>query len=345
MTKRQRKVLLAIIEEYISSAEPVGSRTIAKKPALGVSAATVRIEMSDLEALGFLKQPHASSGRIPTQKGFRFYVDHMVRPHLFSWEDFDYSSLTYKIECLEQLVPCISHIVSHLTNCMTFVLERDGNEERLSSVQLIPLEERLAVAILVTNTGRVYQHKLELPHAIDGLTLEKLLAFLNDKLRGITLLQLERVKNEVQNEIRKYIEQYEQVSGVLDKMLVPMAEDKLYTSGATHLLQQPEFRDPDRLQPFLALLEQEQKVIKWLDSGNDGLEVKIGTEHDLDLAHHCTLVTSSYLLSGSSRVIIAVVGPMRMNYAQVLGLMDSLTTNFNDVATLFLGQERGRSIG
>ena len=348
MTERQRLILLAIIEEYILSAEPIGSRTISKKPGLDLSAATIRNEMSDLEEQGFLEKPHTSAGRTPSQSAFRFYVDHMMQPSTFTQGDIAhiYRHFAQKIERVEQLVQYTSNIVSQLTNCMTFVLDREVRDSKFMQMQFVPLSEREAIVLLVSDTGRVHHQRIELPLELPIEAIQNLVNSINVNLRGIDLSKLKYiVKKELYGELARHLDHYDRVSSFLDKMLELPYEERIYTSGVTRLLEQPEFRsNPDKLKSFLDLWEQERSVLDLINTERSGVQVQIGTEHAFGSLDHCTLITASYTALGESVGTIGVIGPMRMNYAEVIGLIDFIASEFLEEAKSFLYRSQRRGI-
>jgi heat-inducible transcriptional repressor len=333
LTERQKRILWAVIDDYIVSAEPVGSRTVSKKEGVGVSSATIRNEMADLEDMGFLEQPHTSAGRIPSQKGYRFYVDHLPLSHLWSKEDIqaiqDYATL--QLDDVEQTFQYISVMLAHLTNCMTFVVGCNHLEEQVKCFQFIPLSECSAVSILVTNTGRVHQHRVTLPEDISLTAVERLVNLLNARLIGVPLTKIRQmVTQELADECARYVTQVEDMADLLDQMLQAERGDRLYTSGTARILDQPEFRDVEKIKPLFDLIEEDQILMGLLEPKSAGVHVRIGCEHHVKAVQHCSIVTSAYTRDGESVGAIGVLGPMRMDYRRVMSLIDFMASDFSN---------------
>src|SRR5690606_5880087 len=195
LTERQKLILLAVIDDYITSAVPVGSRTVSKKKSIGYSAATIRNEMADLEEMGYLEQPHTSAGRIPSQQGYRFYVDHLLTPQ--SWtenEVFNYElQSSIEFENLEEIFRRLTSVISELTNYMTITLAPRMVEHRLKHLQVIPLTERYAVSIVVTNTGYVDQRRIIVPEEVTTEDIEHFVNLLNHRLQGLRMSKLKTI--------------------------------------------------------------------------------------------------------------------------------------------------------
>jgi heat-inducible transcriptional repressor len=333
LSDRQKRILWAIIDDYIISAEPVGSRTVSKKKNVGFSAATIRNEMADLEEMGFLEQPHTSAGRIPSQKGYRFYVDHLLIPTMWTTRDIFmlHQHYTEKIDEIEQTIQHTSSIISDLTHYLTVILGPKLSDNKLKHLQVIPLTNSSAVSILVTDKGQVHQKRVTLPEDVPFSSIERLINLLNHRLKGISLIKLRYiVDRELRVELVKYIDQYGKLIGFLDQMLQTKAEDRVYTSGTTRMLDQPEFRDIDKMKSLLGLIEKSQTIIQLFKSqSQEGVQIRIGTEHHIETVNHCSIITASYMIRGEPVGTIGVIGPIRMNYGKVIGLIDFLAKDIS----------------
>ncbi|RAL25841.1 heat-inducible transcriptional repressor HrcA [Thermoflavimicrobium daqui] len=332
LTERQKRILWAIINNYIVSAEPVGSRTVSKKEGVGFSAATVRNEMADLEEMGYLEQPHTSAGRIPSQKGYRFYVDHLLMPQ--KWTSSDLLSFqqlfSQNIDRVELAIQHTSNILSQLTNYMTICLGPRVFIDRLNHLQVVPLSDRSAVSIAVTDRGYVQQHRITLPEDVSVSTIERLINLLNHRLKGISLSKLKAtVHQELTNELKRYMDHYEQTLDLLDQILHIHHEERIYTSGTTRMLEQPEFQDVAKMKMLLNFLEEDQRLIQLLEPNTDGVHVRIGDEIHMEEVNHCSIITTSYMINGEPVGTIGVLGPTRMDYQRVISLIDILTQFFS----------------
>ncbi|WP_054950046.1 heat-inducible transcriptional repressor HrcA [Numidum massiliense] len=334
LTARQQQILAAVVENFIQYAEPVGSRTISKHANVGYSAATVRNEMADLEEMGYLEQPHASAGRIPTNTGYRYYVDYLVKPRKVSKKDSE-TIRTYfaeRINEIEHVFQQTAVIVSHLTNYTAIVLGPEVFQNKLKHMQLIPLSDRLAVAILVTDTGHVDKQRVIIPEHASASELEMLVNILNEKLAGVPLhLIRAKMYSEIAKELSRYTERYELLLQMVEQMITADDGERVYMGGATNLMSQPEFRDIDKIKLLYDLLEDQHTVVRLFDAEELGVQVTIGQENELEAVSHCSIITASYVLSGERVGSIGVLGPTRMDYGRLIGLMDFLSRDFNNI--------------
>ncbi|MED1853162.1 heat-inducible transcriptional repressor HrcA [Brevibacillus borstelensis] len=336
LSDRQRLILNAIVDNYIHSAEPVGSRTISKKDGIGFSSATIRNEMADLEELGYLEQPHTSAGRVPSTKGYRFYVDNLIQPHLLN--DLELGKLKQlfaeRIHHFEQVIEYTAQILSHVTNYTAIVLGPEIFEHRLKHIQIVPLNEEQAVAIVVTNTGRVENKLIDLPKGVRPQEIEKLVNILNTKLSDVPLWQLrQRLYQEIAGEMRRHVEQYEEMLHILEDSLTREEKERVYLRGATKIMNQPEFRDVDKVKDILELLERNDQLIHLFGAPAEGLTVRIGQENQLDAIKQCSIITTSYSLGGKPVGMVGILGPTRMEYRKVITVLNYLAEGLSQMLT------------
>lgn len=339
LTERQKIILQILVDDYIRSAEPVGSRTISKRPDISISSATIRNEMADLEELGFLEQPHTSAGRIPSQKGYRFYVDNLMQP--LNMEQPDVQSMRSlflsKIDQMEQVVQQSATILSSLTNYTSIVLGPQMYTENLRNIQLVPLVDRSAVAIIVTDTGHVENRKVTIPDGVPVESIQHYIELLNRKLVGMPLHRLKSaLHTEVASELQRYSEQTDSVMTLLNEMVEGREEStaKVYLGGTTMILDQPEFRDVGKLKPLLDMFEHTQELVRLLEGATDsGIVVRIGDENANSTIKDCSLITASYSVGGQPVGTIGVLGPTRMDYGRVISVMHQLSTNLSGMLT------------
>ncbi|TRY26246.1 MULTISPECIES: heat-inducible transcriptional repressor HrcA [Brevibacillus] len=336
LSERQRLILNAIVDNYIHSAEPVGSRTISKREDIGFSSATIRNEMADLEELGYLEQPHTSAGRVPSTKGYRFYVDNLIKPHMLS--DLELSKLKQlfaeRIHHFEQVIDYTAQILSHVTNYTAIVLGPEIFEQRLKHIQIVPLNETQAVAIVVTNTGRVENKLIDLPQGVRPQEIEKLVNLLNSKLTDVPLWQLrQRLYQEVAGEMRRHVEQYEEMLQILEESLQRQEGERVYLRGATKIMDQPEFRDVDKVKDILELLEQNDQLVHLFGPPTEGITVRIGQENQLDAMKECSIITTSYYIGGKPVGTVGILGPTRMEYSRVITVLNYLAEGLSRMLT------------
>lgn len=340
LTDRQKVILQILVDDYIRSAEPVGSRTISKRPDMSFSPATIRNEMADLEELGYLEQPHTSAGRIPSQKGYRFYVDHLMNP---TQNHLDVttvrSDLLQRLDEMEQVVQQAATILSGLTNYTAIVLGPQVFTTKLHNIQLMPLGERMAVAIIITDTGHVESRKVMIPEGMPPEALQHYVELLNRKLVGVPLHKLKgALHTEVADELRRYSEQFESAMTLFDQMVEPtedsLGTQKIYLGGTTRIMTQPEFRDVEKLKPLLDMFEQTQKLIHMLDgTSSGGVQVRIGQENQIETMHECSLVTASYTIGGIPVGSLGVLGPTRMEYGRVIRVLEDFSYSLSHMLT------------
>jgi len=320
-------ILTAIVDDYIRSAEPVGSRSISKRGDVGFSPATIRNEMSDLEELGFLEQPHTSAGRIPSIKGYRYYVDHLVKPGGVSpVEAVGFRTFfAEKMTEMEQVLQQAATILASMTNYTSIALGPESINHSLKHFQLVPLNAETAVAIVVTNTGHVENRTISLPKGISISDLEKTVHILNAKLAGVPMMRVtSKLYSEVGEELSRYVDHYEQVMGMLERAL-PVGDEhehRVYLGGATNMLTQPEFKDVDKIKTILDLLDETPTLSRMLSSAQSGIQVRIGTENEHEAINDCSVITATYAINGQSLGTIGILGPTRMDYAKVIRLLD-----------------------
>ncbi|MFF2090350.1 heat-inducible transcriptional repressor HrcA [Paenibacillus sp. NPDC058174] len=328
LTDRQRMILNAIIDDYIRSAEPVGSRSISKRGDVGFSPATIRNEMADLEELGFLEQPHTSAGRIPSTKGYRYYVDHLVNLNEVNEQDLTKvrSFFSEKVNEMEQVIQHAAMILSNLTNYTSILLGPEMFSTSLKHFSLVPLDASSAVAIIVTNTGHVENRTIQIPPGVSMEEMEKVVRILNTKLVGVPLIRLKsKLHAEMGQELDRYIDHCEEVLGVLDKALQSDDEHRIFLSGTTNMLTQPEFKDVDKVKTILDLLDERPAIMKMFSALPSGIQVRIGTENDQEAIADCSLITATYSVDGQSLGTIGILGPTRMEYGKVISLLNIIS--------------------
>ncbi len=335
LTQRQKMILSIIVDDYIRSAEPVGSRTISKRGDIGFSPATIRNEMSDLEEMGFLEQPHTSAGRIPSHKGYRYYVDHLIKLEDLSRHELEVlkSFFAEKIQETEQVIQQAATILSNLTNYTSIVLGPEVFSATLKHMQLVPLNDESAVAIIVTNTGHVENKVVTIPEGIPISEIEKVVSILNAKLVGVPLFQLRsKLYNEIGSELSKYVSRYEELIRMIESVFENDDDNRIFLSGTSNMLIQPEFRDVEKVKSILDLFDETHTLMRLFSSMPEGIQVKIGTENSVDAISNCSLITATYSIEGQSLGTIGILGPTRMEYGKVISLLDHLS---KDLAVMF----------
>ena len=307
LNERKKKILQIIIEDYISSAEPVGSRTIARKYDLGLSPATIRNEMSDLELLGYLEQPHTSAGRIPSAQAYRFYVDALIEPGTLTDND-------------------MALIDGWYNERVSMVLTNQQTIANFCYLKFLPLDSQHAILCIVADDGSIDTNVIDIPLGMSSEEMDylagKMSKLLEDRnLSDISVEILQTVHTDVVED--KLI--FSSLLQAVRKMTGRRQEQKVFLGGTKQLLNQPEFRDVERVRNLLGILEEEKVLKDLLQGGEDsGLKVTIGSENKFTGIQDCSMVQATYRLNGQIVGTMAVLGPTRMEYGKVISVMDYL---------------------
>ncbi|MBQ1511580.1 MAG: heat-inducible transcription repressor HrcA [Selenomonadaceae bacterium] len=336
--ERKQRILQAIIDDYISSAEPVGSRTLARKHDLGVSPATIRNEMADLEMFGYLEHIHTSSGRIPSSKGYRFYVDGLIPPKPVSDEEKALIDRWYKarVRRIDEVFRETARLISQVTKNVSMVLAPQISSAAFRCLQFLPLDDHRAIAVIMTDAGFVENKIVEMPSGAEFEDFQRMAGVINRCLAGQTLRSIEgpamkQIRDEIQDESL-----YESALEVIQRALDFEKKERLYLGGATHMMEQPEFHDVDRIKDILLMLEEEELIKDILHAHmGDGLEVTIGQENENSRIKDCSIITATYHLDGELLGTIAVLGPTRMEYGKAMSLLEYMNTNLANVIRRF----------
>ncbi|WP_299445826.1 heat-inducible transcriptional repressor HrcA [uncultured Phascolarctobacterium sp.] len=328
LNDRKKKILQLIIEDYISTAEPVGSRTIARKYDLGISPATIRNEMSDLELLGYLEQPHTSAGRIPSAQAYRLYVDSLIEPG--SLTDNERALINgwfnERRRSLDEIFQSTAKILSRMTQNVSLVLANRDADARFCYMKFLPLDERHAILCIITDDGNVDNCVVEIPLGMRMEELDYLAGKVSRLLEGRELSSIgEDLLQAVHSNIAEDKILFTSLVQSIRRLRNKHMEQKVFLGGTKQLLNQPEFRDVERVRSLLGILEEERVVRDLLKSGEDsGLKITIGSENKFSGIQDCSMVQATYRLNGQIVGTMAVLGPTRMEYGKVISVMDYL---------------------
>lgn len=337
MDERKQKVLLAIIQDYIATAEPVGSRTISRKYELGVSPATIRNEMSDLEEQGYIEQPHTSAGRVPSQLGYRYYVDCLMQKKRLTHDEerIILSGYRRKSKEIAQVLRQTNQIMSAMTTCASVVTGPQFGGSTFKHIQLVHLENGRALVVVVLDNGIVQNKLIEIPDGITAEDLFEISQVLNAKLRGLTLTNIKMTLiKEIYAELSNHQHIFDAAMDLIQETLHIDPEDKVYLAGTLNMLNKPEFRDIGKLKTLLSLLEQDdllRDVLTEESAGEDGITVRIGSENKLSGLENCSMVTATYQIDGKVIGSIGVLGPTRMEYDKTVSIMEFMTQHLSNI--------------
>ncbi|MCX7780705.1 MAG: heat-inducible transcriptional repressor HrcA [Negativicutes bacterium] len=335
LDERKCKILQAIIDDYISTAEPVGSRTIARKYNMGVGPATIRNEMADLEVLGYLEQPHTSAGRIPSAKGYRFYVDCLMSPSSLSEQEINLINNWYhtKVRRIEEVFQETAKILSRLTRNISLVVAPQFSQSTFKYMQFLPLDETRAILVVVTDTGYLENKVIAIPEGITMPELQRIAAAVNSRLAG---LQFNQIKSSLIRDIRNDVipdhALFEKTLDMLRQALTPSQRDRIYLGGTTQMLNQPEFRDVEKAKGLLTVLEEEKLLADILESQEaNGVVVTIGQENKFSGIQDLSVIQATYRVDGQVVGKVAVLGPTRIEYSKVMSVLDFMHRHLGEI--------------
>lgn len=331
---RKKKILYAIIKTYLETGEPVGSRTISKYADLKLSSATIRNEMSDLEEMGYILQPHTSAGRIPSDKGYRFYVDQLMEEKEREITETN-KLLIERQDKMELVLKKVAQYLAADTNYASMITSPQYHRTKLKFIQLSMVNDQQLLAVVVAEGNVVKNKMLHIEHGLDNETLLKLNILLNTSLNGLTMEEINlgtiaRLKE--QAGIHSSL-----VGDVLDAVAeaIQMDEDmEVYTSGATNIFKYPELADSAKASRLISAFEEKQQLVDLVESISQdenemGIQVYIGNESPVQTMKDCSVVTTSYDLGDGMKGTIGIIGPKRMDYDRVVTTLKTLTTQLD----------------
>lgn len=335
LDERKRKILHAIIRTYLETGEPVGSRTISKYSDLKLSSATIRNEMSDLEEMGYIIQPHTSAGRIPSDKGYRLYVDYLMEEKEREVTELK-ELMIQRTDKLEQVLKQVVKVLANNTNYATMISTPQYHQNKLKFIQLSKVDEHQILAVIVAE-GNVIRNKLiPICEDLDTETILKLNILLNTMLNGKTIaeINLQMISSmKEQAGIHSNI-----ISDVVDAVAEAIHSDEgmeIYTGGATNIFRYPELSDNGKASELIQTLEEKQMlaelVTETLSKEDKGIQVYIGGESPIQSMKDCSVVTATYELGQGLQGTVGIIGPKRMDYENVMSTLKTLMDQLDDV--------------
>ena len=343
LTERKLKILQAIISDYVRSAEPVGSRTLSKKFDLGISPATIRNEMSDLEEMGYLSHPHTSAGRVPSDKAYRLYVNHLMERHELTTVEKNLiaEKLRADVNEFDETIKHAARILSEITNLTSFAMSPTQNEDTLRFVNILPVVEHTVVLMIVSESGKVSNTalKLKVPYTEESLQILAKNITYNYNGKKITDVLKSRIISNFESDIEAMSRLAENIMPNFMKTLEDMLNVNLYMDGLTNIFDIPEYNDLEKAKSFLSLLDKKEDFTKRLMEREDGIIVTIGDENADDLMNDCSLITATYHVDGKLVGKIGVIGPTRMRYDEITSIIEYLTDNLNSTFQLEGGEK------
>lgn len=337
LTTRKKDILRAVVTDYIKSAQPVGSRTIARRYRFGLSPATIRNDMADLEEMGYLQQPHTSAGRVPTQKGYRYYVDNLMENADLTEEEKSQIKHVFesqKMREIEEIIKYTLSLLSSLTSYTSLVLGPQLKKSAFKKLQIMPIDGLRALLVLVTDTGFVKNKVISLPQTLSPAELSRIVTYLNRRLEGLTIDRLtSRLISEMRRDLYQHIKFLEDTFTLLEESLVE-DEGRVFLGGTTNILNQPEFGNIEKVKALLSLFEQHSLLAKLMSrpvAGVEGVVIRIGKENAIEEVHECSLVLASYSLGREVMGTVGVLGPTRMEYSRVVAVIEQVVEHLSRV--------------
>ena len=344
LTERKLRILQAIISDYVKTAEPVGSRTISKKYDLGISPATIRNEMADLEEMGYLTHPHTSAGRVPSDMAYRLYVNALMEKKELSKEEKNVIAerLHSNVYEFEKTIEHAATVLSEITNLTSFALTPSKNEDALKFINLLPVDENTVVLMIVSESGKISNTALNIgvPYTEENLQLLAKTMTYNYKGKSISEVLKNNIIESFESDITAMSGLAANVMPDFMRTLEDMLNVNLYMEGLTNIFDIPEYNDLQKAKNFISMLSQKEDFTRKLIEREDGVIVTIGEENADDVMNDCALITASYHVDGKLVGKIGVIGPTRMKYGEVTSIIEYLTDNLSDTFKLESGGNR-----
>lgn len=343
LSERKLRILQAIIGDFIQSAEPVGSRTLSKKLDMGISPATIRNEMSDLEEMGFLTHPHTSAGRVPSDKAYRLYVNDLMKRYELPEEEKKViaEKLTRNVTELDQTIQRAAQLLSELTNLTSFAITPNLETNKLKYINILPVDEYTVVLMIVAESGKVSNTavKLKVPYTEENLSLlSKVMTYTYKGKTLSNILTLDIIKN-FESDIEAMSRLVENIRPNFVSTLENMLNVELYLDGLTNIFSIPEYNDIERAKLFLEMINQKKHFTDVLINRDNGVIITIGNENQEDIMRDCSLITATYHIDGKLVGKLGVIGPTRMRYDEVTSIIEYITDNISHTFKITGGED------
>lgn len=325
LTKRQLVILKEIVRLYTESGQPVGSKKLLDQLPMHVSSATVRNEMVRLEDMGLIEKTHLSSGRVPSTKGYRYYLDHLVEPSSVDANDLAVieTSFDQSYHQIDQIIAQSAKILSSLTSYTAISLGPELRDARLTGFRLVPLGDQQVMAILVTDNGAVENQIFNVPRELDSESLEKAIRIINDQLVGLSLTDvIKRLHSDIPQLLTQYLITPTGFLDIFGNVLKKAAQERFYVDGKMNLINPATVKNVDQLKSLYSLIDQNDDLAKLIGVPDRSIEVRLGDELTSDLLRNFSLITATYDVDDHGKGMIALLGPTSMPYSRMIGLLD-----------------------
>ncbi len=331
LTDRQKNILSLVVTEYIHSVIPVSSQMIAQSSSLGVSPATIRNELGVLEDKGYITHPHTSAGRLPTDLGYRYFVDHLMRRGRVSQDMAGQvmDSFRVKAQSIDDVIQNSSKILSSLTNQASLVFYPKLESQYFKSVNLVPIDDVRMLVVWVSASGMVWQGFLEIEESLEAEELKTICNFINQELKGVLFSNLEiELLSQLGSRKDSLYRLSDVACRIVQESMVVLQELKFSLEGSANVLSNPEFDDLNKTRTIIDFFEDKISLLQLFDrdiTTEQGLKVQIGHETQLNSILDCSLITSSYKLKDQSVGFLGVLGPKRMDYGNIISVVEYMS--------------------
>lgn len=341
LSEREKKILYNLIDYYIRSADPVGSRVIANKFKMGISSATVRNTLQDLEELGLVEQPHTSAGRIPTDTGYRVYVDYLIKPEKLS--DTQKKAIKQSIlkegRGINEILGQTSKVLGEITSQLGVTIAPRFEEGILKNIRLIPVAENKIMVVVIVGSGLARSLILEVEASISDTMLSEVEAVLNERLAGLSLSEIRRTVAERMADVSGHGRLIRLVVDSKDRIWTEDKSELIHVAGTDHLLDMPEFANREALARLMKIIENGHILYDFLSQASEeGLVISIGRENKINEIMNCSLVYSTYRV-GNITGSIGIIGPTRMPYSKLVSVVDYTAKSLTDVLSGMSSEE------
>lgn len=338
LDERKIKILQAIIRTYLETGEPVGSRTISKYSDLNLSSATIRNEMSDLEEMGYILQPHTSAGRIPSDKGYRLYVDTMLDDKTQEVHDMK-AELEEKAGKMDDLLKSVAKLLAVNTNYATMVSGPRYASKKVKFIQLTLVDDSNLLAVIVLDNNVVKNKMIHMKESMDQETVLRLNFIMNTTLNGLDVMEMNlAVIQKIKEQMGAHNSVIDSVLEIIGNALTEDEDLEIYTSGATNILKYPELADKSNAAQILSAFEEKKDLNQWIEqepvsenNDNHAIQVYIGGETQVESMKDCSLVTATYRIDDGVYGKVGIVGPKRMDYDKVVATLQSMMEQLDDI--------------
>ena len=341
LNERKKEILQAIIEEYIETADPVSSKTIVEKYNIDCSSATVRNEMADLEKMGFLDKPHTSAGRVPSAKGYRFYVDELIKEDNISMEEIIYiqSKLQTKVNQMEELTKIATSTLSEVTHYPTLSIGPNKHTQIIEDIKFVLLGSRMMMAIILTDSGLIKESIIKFEQDVTLEQIETLNMMFNNRLKGKPLDSIDAsIEKYIVSEMNESLNVIHPILNEMEKLI--NQQGTIYYEGTNKVFELPEFKSLELAKNFIHVLDEKDVVMDTLNADmSEDINIYIGDENINEDLKNFSIITFNHKVKGKSIGTIGIIGPKRMDYSKVISVLKYINRRMNQSGLLGTGKE------